>query len=89
MEKNKPAKNFKAGAVRATIWSNLTKNEDGTEGSYNTVALERSYKDKNGAWQTTSSLRANDVPKALLVLNKAYEFIALNEEEEVQSSSQI
>jgi len=86
MEKNKPAKNFKAGAVRATVWSNPTTNDDGTEGSYNTVALERSYKDKNGAWQTTNSLRVNDVPKALLVLNKAYEFIALNEVEAEASS---
>ena len=86
MEKNKPAKNFRAGAVRATVWSNPTKNDDGTEGSYSTVALERSYKDKNGAWQTTNSLRVNDVPKAMLVLNKAYEFVALNEEEAEASS---
>jgi hypothetical protein len=82
---NKPAKQFKAGAVRATIWNNPT--EDG-QGMYSTVSLERSYKDKAGAWQTTNSLRQNDIPKAMLVLNKAYEFVALNETEEASASSQ-
>ena len=31
--------------------------------------------DKNDKWQSTSSLDVNDVPKAILVLSKAYEFM--------------
>lgn len=76
-EKNKPEKKFRAGAVTATIWRNQT--EDNKE--YSTVSFERSYKDKNGEWKNTNSLRVNDLPKAAMVISKAYEFLALNEKE--------
>lgn len=75
---NQPLKKFRAGAVSATIWTNTSK--DGNE--YMTVSFERGYKDKEGDWKTTSSLRLNDLPKAELVLHKAYEFIALGTEAE-------
>ena len=74
MEKNKPEKKFRAGAVTATIWKNQT--EDNKE--YSTVSFERSYKDKNGEWKTTNSLRVNDLPKAAMVISKAYEFLAMS-----------
>lgn len=75
-EKNTPERKFRAGGVAATIWqNNIVK--DGHEATYRTVSLERSYKDKNNQWQSTSSLRVNDLPRAALVLNKAYEYIAL------------
>ncbi|MFH1072012.1 MAG: hypothetical protein V1743_01130 [Nanoarchaeota archaeon] len=90
-EKNLPEKKFRAGAVSATIWQNQGKDSDGKSVTYKTVSFERSYKDKNNAWQTTSSLRLNDLPKASLVLDKAYEYLALTEslsvtEEDVISS---
>ncbi len=78
-ENNLPEKKFRAGAVTATIWKNTS--NDG-ESEYNTVSFERSYKDKNDEWQTTNSLRVNDLPKAKLVLEKAYEFLVLNDIEE-------
>lgn len=73
---NKPAGKFKAGAVTATIWANTAKGETG-DVQYFSVALDRRYMDKNGAWQSTSSLRVNDLPKAALVLHKAYEHLVL------------
>jgi len=77
-EKNTPIKKFKAGAISATIWENQTKNNKGETISYKSVSFERNYKDASGEWQTTNSLRIADLPKAVLVLNKAYEFLALN-----------
>ncbi|MBR9692667.1 hypothetical protein GOV07_01915 [Candidatus Woesearchaeota archaeon] len=71
---NQPVKKFRAGAITATVWDNEAKEGEGT---YKTVSFERSYKDKEGAWQRTTSLRMNDLPKASLVLQKAYEYIAL------------
>jgi hypothetical protein len=35
--------------------------------------------DKNGEWQSTNTLRINDLPKASLVLQKAYEYIVMKE----------
>jgi len=77
-EENLPEKKFRAGAITATIWKNTSQNGDA---EYNTISFERSYKDKNDNWQTTNSLRVNDLPKAKLVLDKAYQYLVLNKEE--------
>ena len=77
---NQPEKKFRAGAIAATIWKNNVEKE-GKTFEFKTVSLERNYKDKNDEWQTTSTLRLNDVPKAVLVLSKAYEYLALKEQD--------
>lgn len=76
--KKHPEKKFRAGAVSATIWLNK-KIEDGKESSFRTVSFEKNYTDKEGKWHTTNSLSPSDIPKALVVLNKAYEYIYLQE----------
>jgi hypothetical protein len=81
MGKKLPETKFRSGAIAATIWSNETM-RDGKKVEYKSVSFERSYKDKNDTWQTTNSLRTTDLPKAILVLSKAYEYLALNAEEE-------
>jgi hypothetical protein len=67
MEKQKPDKKFKAGAVTATIWKNDLKDRQGNGFSVYTVSFERTYKDRDGQWKSTSSLRINDIPKLQLV----------------------
>ncbi len=74
----RPEKEFASGAIRATIWNNENLSKEGKPMTFRTVSFERSYKDKNGDWKTTSALRVNDIPRASLVLNKAYEYIAMN-----------
>ena len=78
--KNAPEKKFRASPMTATIWSNEVVSQDGRLSVFRTINLERTYKDKEGKWQKTNSLRVNDLPKAILVLNKAYEFISIKEE---------
>ena len=80
MEKNVPEKKFSTGVVTATIWQNSGKGRNGEIVGYRTVSLQRRYKDKNGVWQTANSLRVNDLPKAALVLQKAYEYLVLREQ---------
>ncbi|MBN2052303.1 hypothetical protein JW756_02260 [Candidatus Woesearchaeota archaeon] len=79
--KNKPVKKFKAGPISATIWENQGQNQQGQVVSYNSVSFDRNYKDANGEWQHTNSLRMSDLPRAILVLNKTFEFLALNSAE--------
>ena len=81
-EKNKPVKEFKAGLVKASIWSNKAKNQQGEEIEFKTVSFSRSYTDKEGEWHETQSMNRDDLPKLQLVLSKAYEFLALKKEEE-------
>lgn len=75
MEKNTPQKKFKAGTVSATIWRN--KSQEGNE--FSSVSFEKGYKDKAGEWKSTNYLNVSDLPKAMVVLGKAYEFLALKE----------
>lgn len=79
---NKPVTKFRAGAISATVWENQAKNNKGEIISYKSVSFDRTYKDANGEWQHTTSLRTMDLPKAALVINKAYEFISLAGEAE-------
>ncbi len=72
---NKPEKKFRAGLVTATVWKNQSK-----EGKlYSTVSFEKGYKDTEGAWKSTNKLSVSDLPRAMVVLGKAYEHLALKE----------
>ena len=72
-EKQKPDNKFKAWAVTATVWANEMRDKQGKRFSVYTVAFERSYKDRDGNWKSTNSLRVNDIPKLQLVAQEAYE----------------
>ena len=81
METNKPEQSYAAGGVRLAIWKNTAKTKAGQDAEYFTVKLERRYKDQNDAWQSTTALHVNDVPKARLLLEKAYAYLVLKSEE--------
>ena len=76
---NAPEKKIRAGAVSATIWSNEGTSKTGEKVEYKTISLERNYKDKEGNWKSTNSFRVTDLPKASLVMNKAYEYLLIKE----------
>lgn len=80
--KSLPDKKFSTGAISATIWRNNGVKKTGEEAEFMTITLQRRYKDKGGSWQSTNSLRVGDLPKASLVLNKAYEFLVLRQDED-------
>ena len=77
--RNTPEKRFSTGAVNATVWQNQGKGKNGEIVGYRTVSLQRRYKDRNGVWQSANSLRVNDLPRASLVLQKAFEYLVLRE----------
>ncbi len=79
MGKNLPEKRFSAGAISATVWKN-EKVFDGKETEFQSVTLQRSYKDPEGNWKKTSNLRVSDLPKAIVILQKAYEYIVMKED---------
>jgi hypothetical protein len=79
---NTPQKAFRVGPVKATVWKNIGQNDKGSV-EYLSVSFERSYLDaKTNTWKYTASLRANDLPKAVLALNKAYEYIVFSSKQE-------
>lgn len=79
-ENAKPVKKFAAGTIHAAIWKNILPLSGGSDNVMMSVTLERRYKDREGHWQSSGSLRVNDVPKAVLLLNKAFDFLTTTAE---------
>jgi len=80
---SKPEISFKVGAVRAAIFRNTLQRGTGTV-SIGKVVLEVRYRDKDGQWKSTHSMSANEVPKAVLALQKAYDYLMTKKPEDAQ-----
>lgn len=80
---NKPIKDFRIGNLKAAIFLNEREHEGNLIG-FKTVALSRSYKKKDEeVWRSEQiNLRRNDIPKMILVLQKAYEELSLEEDDD-------
>jgi hypothetical protein len=76
---SKPEISFKVGAVRATVFRNLVAS-NGRMVPLPKVVIEVRYKDKTGQWNGTNSLSLNDIPKAILALQKAFEYLTQHKE---------
>jgi len=71
---SKPETVFKAGAVRASIFRNVIE-KAGQQIPLPKVIIEVRYRDKAGEWKGTNSLALNEIPKAVLALQKAYDYL--------------
>ena len=75
----KPEKVFRVGAVRASIFQN-TMSRNGQEFPLPKIVIEVRYRDKDGQWKGTNSLSLNEVPKAILALQQAFEFLTVRQD---------
>ena len=66
---------FKHGRCSAAVFSQEVTQDDGRTLLVRSVSFQKRYRDKNGEWVTASYLDVNDIPKAALVLNKAYDYL--------------
>ena len=82
---NKPEQVFKVGPVRASVFLNEIIH-NGRTVTLPKVVLEVRYKDKSGEWKGTNSLSVNDMPKAILALQKAYDYVTSWREPETTES---
>ncbi len=73
---SKPEKKFQAGGVEASVFENEIQ-QNGKTVKIKKIAFQKRYKSDQG-WKTTYSLDVNDIPRALLVLSKAYEFLVMS-----------
>lgn len=76
-EKNMPEKKFTAGGITAAIWMNPSK-----DGKFmnRSITIDKRYKDNEGNWKSTGSVNVNEIPKVILVLEKAYEHLVLKDD---------
>ncbi|MEK6957584.1 MAG: hypothetical protein AABW99_01200 [archaeon] len=70
----KPIMKFSAGTVQVAVWEN-----ESAKGNYKTVSIEKRFKDGDN-WRSSNSFKVNELPKAILALQKAYESISMKQE---------
>lgn len=86
MEKDKPTKAFRAGPIQVAVFMNK-RNVGGKETLIPSVSFQKRYREGE-EWKSTNSLDTNDVPKAILALTKAYDYlVGLKQESGVKSES--
>jgi len=79
---NKPIKQYKSGSISSSVWAN-ERDVNGSKVEFKTVSLRKSWKDDKNIWRdSTINLRRNDIPKAILVLQKAHEDLLLDSGDE-------
>lgn len=74
---NEPIHRAQLGRVSVAVWENETKFEEGIKRTFYTVTLERSYKDKDDAWQTTHQLSGRDIGDAIALLQNVQQVVFL------------
>jgi len=82
-QNNQPIKEIRARGtgISFAVWRNETPREDGTIRTTFSGILKKRYKDKNGQWQNSNSLFAEDWPIVAALMQKATECFVLNESE--------
>lgn len=73
--RQQPLAVFRFESVSAAVFADSVKTAKGTIPS-SAVSVRRSYRDEDGTWQHTHTLRAGDLLPAAFALMKAYDFIA-------------
>jgi hypothetical protein len=69
-----PEKIIMVGACRVSVFRNVVL-VDGKDVEIPKVVLEVRYKDKHGRWRGTQGMTLREIPKAILALQKAYEYL--------------
>ena len=79
---NQPIKEFRVGGVKAAVWRDAVE-QDGRTVIQHSVKITKTYRDKTtDEWKTTDYFFPNDLPKLILVAQRAFEFTSLKESEE-------
>ena len=74
-KKSMPEKTFRAGSVSVSIFENTVKTKDKSKIVIPSAVFQKRYKDEKGEWRSTNRLNVNDIPRAVLCLQNAYEHI--------------
>ena len=72
---NKPIKRFSDRLLSVCIWKNKGTSRDGEDTEFHTVSVSRGYKDRNGEFKNTNSLRPDDLPALRELLTQAEDFL--------------
>ncbi len=72
---NGPIKKFNDRLLSVCIWKNKGTDRYGQENEFHTVSISRGYKDKEGNFKSSNSLRPEDLSSVRELLTQAEEFL--------------
>ena len=75
---SKPEKRFRCGGCETAVFENEIV-RGGSTVTVKKVSFQKRYRNAKGEWGSTHSLDINDIPKAVLALSKAYEYLAMGD----------
>jgi len=84
-EDSKPIKTFRAGNIQASIWRKEVEKDGRTVIRYS-VRVQKQYRKEDGNYENTKYYFPDDLPKLILVAQKAFEFIALTKSKDTEES---
>ena len=67
---SKPEKTFRLGSAQAAVFLN-----EGENGYFRSITLDRRYQDKDGEWQSSNSFTASQAANALASLQSAVNYV--------------
>jgi hypothetical protein len=72
--KRRPIQSYREGDVSASIWSREIL-QQGKPVTFYSLSVERSYRDRDGAYKYTRNFDANDLGSLLTVIQRSAEYI--------------
>jgi len=82
---SKPIKDFRAGGVQASVWRNEVE-KGGQTVVRHSVRIQKQFRKEDGNYEDTNYYFRDDLPKLILVAQKAFEFISLKESKDAEES---
>jgi len=73
-KKNPLVQRIRCGNVGLSIFENISQ-QNGESSLYYTVDVSRSYRDRAGNWQSTSSFSKSQLPQLIYACQRALEFL--------------
>jgi hypothetical protein len=72
-DKNRPEMRWQIGSISISVFQNEVRKPNGETFPVRKVVLQKTYRDESGNYRNTNSLDVQEIPKAILALEKAYE----------------
>ena len=80
---SKPIKDFRSGGIQASVWRKEVE-KDGQTVVRHSVRIQKQFRKEDGNYENTEYYFRDDLPKLILVAQKAFEFIALRESKDTE-----
>jgi len=82
---SKPVKDFRSGGIQASVWRNEVE-RNGQTVVRHSVRIQKQFRTEGGDYENTDYYFRDDLPKLILVAQKAFEYIALKESKDAEES---